>query len=294
MKKASFVPPVGSLPKIIGAVLVIGVIALIFLSTSVVSISFMSDSSATSSFTIFTKKMSSACSMGADVLSNFEFSSSSVDRYYAIGIVSSSFSSTRLDTKSLSKVKSCVEGDNICLCLFRMDTSAEVLYDTSSSSHNCPLLANGVLSESISTYSVGDGIDKVDRWSYSLGKDIDKTYGDINVKVLQCKSLKRMGCTFKDDSGAEQPLLLMKENQLFLWFQTLSRGYDYSKSEYYYDTGVGPMSINLNLPVYHSSNEKYIKIEITPNVWYSEHPSSNPNIFTIYESKERSCLDGQY
>ena len=293
MKKASFVPPVGSLPKIIGAVLVIGIIALIFLSTSVVSISFMSDSSATSSFTIFTKKMSSACSMGADVLSNFEFSSSSLDRYYAIGVISSSFSSKILDKKSLSKIGSCTNNGNICLCLFRIDTSAEVLYKSDPyNSHVCPLLANGVLSEYISSYSVGDGIAKIDRWSYSLGKDIDKIYGDINVKVLQCKSLKRMGCTFKDDSGVEQPLLLMKENQLFFWFQTLSRGYDYSTSKYYYDTGVGPMSIKLNLPVYSSSNDKYIKIAIAPNVWYSEYSSSsNSNIFTIYESKTGSCLN---
>jgi hypothetical protein len=167
--------PISPLFKLLGAVLVISVIAFLFLVISNFSLDYLSDSRAISSFGKFTRGVQMACTLGSYTHPYFKFSSS--DFGYAITFLDKRYYPNGVNSEP--KVNGC--DGNYCLCLVRF--KLEDSFDT-----NILLI---------------DNINKLASWTQSVS--------NMDLKFLQCKSMKSLKCS----SGDEEMVLRSKEGYYY-------------------------------------------------------------------------------
>ena len=274
MDKKGFILPIGYLPKIIGAVIVIAVIAVLFLVSSSFVVNALSDSSATASFLEFTRKLSGACISGGEVFDEFEMHSQGFQKYYAIGLVNNKVLTDGLKTsispKSYNKLETCVN-KGACLCLFKISYSEDTLEE--SDDHPCPISTSFVISKprtsalggrtigEIFNYGDGNGdgvmdsyaFDILDKWSASLANNI-KTLSDdgVTVTILQCKPLEDMKCYYSSSEYEPFPLLPIKKDDyqigMLLWVQAIHKTNGDATPRWVMRTNYS--SIQMSLPLY--------------------------------------------
>lgn len=285
MAKKGFILPIGYLPKIIGAVIVIAIVAVLFIMSSSFVVGALSDSTATASFLDFTRKMSSACTSGGDVMEDFEFPSQGVRKYYSIGLVNSTILSTdlaiALHSNGYNKLSTCLSR-GACLCLFSFSYPDETIHSTGN--HPCPSSSKfisaypqHIISPSQTITSIfnynddnGDGVmdsyafDILDKWSSELSSEIVTLHEDynVNVRVLQCKPLKDMKCFYPKDDYNHFSLLPMKREysspyQLLLWTQSF-----HQDSNGLWNTKLKYSSVQFSLPL--QGDRYYLKLTFNP------------------------------
>ena len=194
--------PISVLFKVLGAVIVIAIIAFLFMVVSNFSLAFVSDGNAVARFEGFARGMQIACKNGAHTKSYFEFSSSDSRREYAIFFVKkSNFQNCMgIDT---SKVKGC--NGNYCMCLVRM----VINYSNTNNQHQHEFLDRNLILLGTSS--------SIDDWSSNLCSDL--TRSGFNVKLLQCKSMKNLDCIHTINELV--PYVNVSATlHTFLWMQT--------------------------------------------------------------------------
>ena len=254
MAKGSFLPPVGILPKIIGAVIVIAVLAFIFLGSSSFVMGALSDSSATVNFVTFTRKLSLACASGSGVMPDFNLPSAGRGRYYAIGVLNDYIFSdyptqlrAALGPSSYSKIKACTSSGKTCLCLFKLDFYSGGAIFEDDAPHPLDEMGAAMRSTFVGSLWNPDTVflgsnSVIAKWSKGLRDSIINLHlYKVNVKVMQCKSFEDMGC-IQEYGGEKYPIPLSytwksasgdDKADILLWIQgTYKKDSDYAKRLY--------------------------------------------------------------
>ncbi len=230
--RKGFTMPVESIPVLIGSVIVIGILAFIFLVSSGFIIDFMSDNSATSSFSRFIRTLSSACVSSGDTLTYYEFKSVGISKYYAMSIFNGTlFDESVLDPRSRSKIKECSGyGDGLCMCLFKIVYPDEVLF--LSTSHPCPSGKLMIISDNLPSADVlTQRKAYITSWTNHFSSNVAYLLSQgVEIKVLNCRSIQKMKCKYIGPNFELSYLPIIEahnSHNMIFWFQSLGNNGDW-------------------------------------------------------------------
>lgn len=223
--------------RIIGSMIVIGLLLILFLGFANPFLDFLIDSERVKFFNKFMIAISNGCSEGAETIPYLRFTSPSEKVGYAIGLFGVNFTKeiSRLPecseekfpcTTSISKarLKKCTSSNNLgemyCWCLLKIIFNEGYCINMN---HNL------ILVQRISPWDSNGNINQ-NGWTAALGnigKTSKKFAEELNstavkeIRVLDCRTLSELGCV--DERTGFPIFLSYKDNDTIVWIDPIMK-----------------------------------------------------------------------
>ena len=233
--------PIGFLVKLIGTVIMIGIITILFSGFAAPFLEVIADSTNIKAFNKFTNLMTETCKEGVYTVPYIHFYAQSPVKIYAIGLINQitartiknmptcdEFTKTHcVSSLSKSRITKCMSSETTCWCLFKIEFESGL----GRTYNYCGNYEQNILTvERLNPYDA-DGnlihvayanhLDKFNEWNNKLSADIQS--GAVKkLSVLECKTLHDIGCVDSRTGVLIYPSYDDK-NEYVVWISPLSR-----------------------------------------------------------------------